>query len=95
MAFLFSDPRTGFLFSYQSRFDYWLSTNSIEHTDPLTADIDSTIRTLLSKTAGFDLFSAPPGTSLPNIIERRTHLKAKNDDLSFRLLSNRFLMLNS
>ena len=36
-ALVSSNPHANFLaflFSYQSRFDYWLSTNSIEHTDP-------------------------------------------------------------
>jgi hypothetical protein len=52
-------------------------------------------RKILIKTAGFDLFSAPSGTPLPNFIERRTHLKVKDGGLGFRSLSDRFLLLNS
>ena len=37
-------------------FPFTLHPNTTEQTDPLTSDIDSTLRTLLSKTAGFNLF---------------------------------------
>jgi len=57
--------------------------------------MDATLRSILIKTAGFDLFSAPSGTPLPNFMERRTHLKVKHGGLGFRLLSDRFLLLNS
>ena len=55
--------------------------------------MDATLRSILIKTAGSDLFSAPSGTPLPNFMER-THLKVKHGGLGFRSLSDRFLLLN-
>jgi len=57
--------------------------------------MDATFRSILNKTASFDLIPPPPGTPLQNFMERRTQLKVKNKGLGFRTLSDRFLLLNS
>jgi len=78
------------------RCDFWLSTNSIEYTDPSSAEMDancahSSVRLLVST---FILLPAP-GPPFPNFIERRMHVKVKYGGLGFRPHSNRFLLLDS
>ena len=84
-----------FYYSFQCRFDYWLSTNYLIHTDPLAASLDAFLRQKLVEIAGFDIFSSQPGALLPDFTLRRILLKAKNGGLGLRPLSDRFLLLNS
>ncbi|MEI6872924.1 MAG: hypothetical protein WCL08_11635, partial [Verrucomicrobiota bacterium] len=84
-----------FYYSFQCRFDYWLSTNYLIHTDPLAVSLDAFLCQKLSDIAGFDLFSSQPGALFPDFTQRRISLKVKNGGLGFRPLADRFLALNS
>ena len=84
-----------FYYSFQSRWDYLLSTNYLAYTEPLAASTDIFLRQTLCCIAGFDIFLAPADVSLPDFTEKRISLKVKYGGLGFRRLSDRFLLLNS
>ena len=84
-----------FYYSFQSRFDYLLSTNYLKFTGPLAVSADDFLRQKICGIAGFDIFTASPSISLPGFIERRISLKVKHGGLGFRRLSDRVLLLNS
>jgi len=85
-----------FIYSYQARFDYWLATNNLAHTDWLATDTDSFLSEILVAILGFD-FNAPldPGTLHPNFTAERVALKAKYGGLGWRPLAKRYLSLNT
>ena len=85
-----------FHYSYQARFDYWLSTNNLTYTAQLASETDDFLRKILCDIAGTDIFAAPaPGTPIPEFISERVSLKTKAGGLGFRRLSQRYLLLNS
>ena len=85
-----------FHYSYQARFDYWLSTNNLALTDPLAAEMDEFLRKILTSIAGVDIFAVPTaGTPIPDFVAERASLKLKAGGLGFRRLSQRYLLLNS
>ena len=85
-----------FYYSYQARFDYWLSTNYLVYTDRLAEKIDDFLRETLSSIAGVDIFAPPPpGTPLPFFVSERASLKSGAGGLGFRRHTQRYLLLNS
>ncbi len=85
-----------FHYSYQARFDYWLSTNKIALTNPLAAEMGELLRKIMTSIAGVDIFAVPKaGTPIPDFVAERASLKFKAGGLGFRRLSRRYLLLNS
>ncbi len=54
------------IFSFQSRFDYWLATNYLIYTDPLAASMDVFLHQKFCDIAGFDIFSPQSGVQAPD-----------------------------
>ena len=83
------------LFSYQARFDYYLSTNPPSLTDPLAEVVDTCLMGMLERIASVPLFQpAAPGTPFATLMRERVSLRNKDSGLGFRPISKRFLFLN-
>ena len=98
-ALLPSSPHATYLafyYSFQARFDYWLATNNLRHTDELASSTDTYFVGILSKICDFDIALLPAeGIPRPSFIAERVSLKVRNGGIGFRRLSARYLLLNS
>ena len=82
--------------SFQTRADYWLSTNLSSHTASLAELMDNSLKNMLVEMASFPLFTPlTDGSPFPSLTGDRVGLKVKDGGLGFRLLSGRRLFLNS
>ena len=96
---LLKDPHAAFHavhYSYQARFDYWLSTNLPSHTAPLAKMADDCLKSMYERLACFPLFAPlTDGSPYPSLTGERVCLSSKNAGLGFKPLSERFLCINS
>jgi hypothetical protein len=81
--------------SFQTLYDYLLSTNAPEYTDPLVLVAGASFEKMYEKVA-----SAPPftpladGSAFPSLTGERVKLRRGESGLGFRPLGERFLYLN-
>ena len=86
-----------FHYSYQARFDYYLSTNPPSLTDPLAKDVDTCLKYMLEEITSSPLFQ-PAAAGIPplaTLLEERVSLRNRDSGLGFRPIAKRFLFLNS
>ena len=83
--------------SFQTRADYWLSTNLLPpHIASQAERIDNSLKDMHVEMASFSLFTPlTDGSPFPSLTGDRVGLKVKDGGLGFRLLSGRRLFLNS
>ena len=83
-----------FNFSYQARFDYYLSTNPPSLTDPLAKDADACLKSMLEQITSSPLFQpAAAGTPFATLLEERVSLRNRDSGLGFRPIERRFIFL--
>jgi hypothetical protein len=83
-------------YSYQARYDYWLSTNSPLYTDQLVILADASLKKMYEKIAGASLFtSLTDGSAFALLTGEQVKVRRGVSGLEFRPLGERFLFLNS
>jgi hypothetical protein len=85
-----------FLFSFQARFDYWLSTNLPSRTHQLAVYADTRLKSMIERITQAKLYNpANDGKPFPELTAERASQRINQSGLGFRCLAGRFLYLNS
>ena len=66
-------------YSFQSRWDYWSTTNNLEFIDPLSSKLDSVLRSFLEEATGLNLLDLGIAEKpLPSLTYDRVELSTKH-----------------